>query len=1191
MNSAPLVSLVIPAYNPRFFQRALLDALAQTYRPLEVVVCDDSQTDEIQRIVEKYLDSSAVTLRYVRNPKRQGFVGNLLVCLHEAQGEFIKFFCDDDRLFPAAVERQASILAQHDDVSLVLAQRYFCDPQDIQLPVRIENAPLAESSSVFYGADLLSVFDISPTNFLGGFSSSLMRRSDVQVILPALREVGEGFTALVDFVLYVCLLKRGNMVMLNDVLSAERLHPDRLSHQQWVRDLIPDERQWLGKMLKARTGENAPEYGWVRFVPLTEALEQPRVWQELPLSRMLGDRQASLPWRVGTDSESFAELYQQWLSFRTLFGADRLRVADNVATWPLQPKMVAVVLDEHASAAGVALTLGSLDAQLYAAELTLVLSSACEAPVLDGRVFTLPLQPDWLAQLNDLLPQLDRGDWCYLLRAGDRLTDCALLILAERAAHSPDVLCLYGDEGALHEGESAEPVFRPDFNLDLLRSYPYVGRVLAFQIDALVRLGGFDSAYGELAPHDAIWRLTEAHGVVVQHVSEILVESQFPFQAWLALDEVMAQNAPVLGAHLQRMGIAHQLHEVEGQWVNHIDYLSDARPLISIIVVHQDQLAALQRCVESLLSKTTYDHFEVLIVDCASQSAEARSWLADMQQIGGDTLRVLHYEGQGNGADVRNFAAGHARGEHLLMLSIYAVVADSAWLGELVNHGRREEVGVVGAKLFTPEGHILQAGLILGYHGPAGPAFFGEPLHAAGHLLRLQAAQDLSAVGGHCLLVRRALFEQLGGLNGNEFSGSLSEVDFCLRVRESGHLVVWAPRAVLAIGASTPAEQARDKQSQVDDQHAFYKRWLPILARDPAYNPNLRLTGSFYSLEPGLKKGWNPYSSRRLPNVLAIPVNSTAVGHYRVSQPFLELEADGRIAGRMSYDLPSIIDLERQSPDVIIVQCRYSQNSIDQVASLKAYSNARRIYELDDYVISVPKKNGHMRSMPSNMEAMVRLGTSLCDRVVVSTVTLADALSGMHHDIRVVPNMLASQLWTGLRNQRRTSKKPRVGWGGGTSHAGDLEIIAEVVRELADEVEWVFFGMCPASLRPYVHEFHPSVGLLAYPAKLAALNLDLALAPLEHHIFNDCKSNLRLLEYGACGYPVICTDTRAYRGYLPCTRVMTNSTAEWLEAIRMHLADPDASYRMGDELKEVVMRDYVLRGDNLQHWVNGWLAD
>ena len=110
------------------------------------------------------------------------------------------------------------------------------------------------------------------------------------------------------------------------------------------------------------------------------------------------------------------------------------------------------------------------------------------------------------------------------------------------------------------------------------------------------------------------------------------------------------------------------------------------------------------------------------------------------------------------------------------------------------------------------------------------------------------------------------------------------------------------------------------------------------------------------------------------------------------------------------------------------------------------------------------------------------------------------------------------------------------------------------------------------------------MGLQEYPAKLASLNLDLALAPLEYHIFNDCKSNLRLLEYGACGYPVICTDTEAYRGYLPCTRVVSNSTEEWLQAIRMHLADPEASYRMGDELREAVMRDYMLRGNNLKYW-------
>ncbi len=1191
VNSAPLVSIVIPAYNLRFLQRTLQDALIQTYPALEVVVCDDSQTDEIERLVEQFAALTKVTLRYVRNPRRLGFFGNLLACLEQAQGEYIKFLCDDDRIFPTCIARQAQVLTEQQDVSLVLAQRYFCDADDLQLPARIENCPLADASSLFHGADLLSVFDISPANFLGGFSSSLMRRSDVLEILPALGAVGQGFIALVDFVLYVCLLKRGNMVMLNDVLSAERLHPERLSRQQLVRDRLDDEYSWLKQMLSVRNSESAPAYGWVRHVSLALAQDTPRKWVELPLSRMLGDRQSALPWRVGSNAESFAELYQQWLGCRTLFGAERQRVDDTVAGWPRQPKIIAVVLDEFASRASLALTQESLDKQLYAAELTLVLSSACEKPALEGRVFTLPMQDDWTSQLNEVLPQLQGADWFYLLRAGDRLIDCALLILGERIVHSPDTLCIYSDEGALQKGESAQPVFKPDFNLDLLRSYPYVGRALAFNREAILNLGGFDVRYQELAPHDALWRLVETHGLVVEHVPEILVESQLAFAWWLELPQVVEQSAAVLGAHLHRMGIAHFIRGTEPALVNQVEYLSDEQPLVSIILTHKDQLLPLQRCIETLLTKTAYPHYELLIADHGSQGTQAKAWLAEMQRIGGDKVRVLTCADQDNRAAVRTFAASQVRGQYLLMLSPYAVITDAAWLDELLNHARREDVGVVGGKLFSPDGYVLQAGMILGYQGPAGRAFYGEPLGAPGHLLRLQAVQNLSAIGPECLLVRRQIFEQVNGLDSDSLSGGLSEVDLCLRVREAGYRVVWTPSSLLALGALPLAEQQRELQVLEKDQQTFYKRWLSTLARDPAYNPNLRLNGSFYSLEPGLKRGWSPYSTRSLPSILAIPVNSTAVGHYRVSQPFMELEAAGRIIGRHTYDLPSIIDLERLSPDVIVVQCRYSEASIEQVVSLKTYSNARRIYELDDYVISVPKKNGHLRNMPSDMASLVRLGTSLCDRVVVSTDALANALAPMHHDIRVVPNMLAPYLWNGLRSQRQTSIKPRVGWGGGTSHAGDLEIIAQVVRELADQVEWVFFGMCPEELRPYVHEFHPAVGLFSYPAKLSSLNLDLALAPLEHHIFNDCKSNLRLLEYGACGYPVICSDTLAYQGYLPCTRVISNSTAEWLEAIRMHLADPEASYKMGDELHEIVMRDYMLRGENLQHWVHGWLAD
>ena len=1198
MNTAPLVSIVIPAFNSRFFGRALQGALEQSYGNLEIIVCDDSRGDDIKAIVEALNVAAAVPVRYVRNPQTLGFVGNLRACLEQAQGEYIKFLCDDDQLFPACIERQAQMFAEHEDVNLVFAQRMFWDADDHQLPARLENSAFAQTCSIFKGEDLLPILEGFPINFLGGLSSALFRRSDVQELLPALTQPEHGFIALLDLAMYICLLRRGNLAVLNYVMSVERLYPERYIRQQPMRVAAAAEMKWLVQMLQARTGEMPPAKGWVRYVPLTEADQLPRVWQELPLGRALGTKQSTQQWRVGIASESFTELYTQWLACRTVSEDDRRMLPDTLATWPRQPKIIPVVIDDRGSAASLELTLQSLAGQVYAPELVLVLSSGCTEPVQDERVFTLPLQEDWQQQVNALLAQLEGADWFYLLRAGDRLVESALLVLAERIVMSADALCIYSDEGGLSDGESAEPAFKPDFNLDLMRSYPYVGRALAFQRQQFLALGGFNSQFGELAPHDMLWRMVESDGTrAIEHVAEILLESQFPLSQWLSLAEVAETSAVLLAAHLNRMGVAHEIHPGSLPLLNRVDYLHAERPLVSIIIACKDELTVLQRCIESLLAKTAYSHYELLLVDNGSQNPETLTWLTAMAQLGSDSLRVLEYPVQDNAAGLRNFAAQLARGQYLLMLSPYTVITHADWLDALLNHAQRPEVGVVGGKLFNPDGRVQHAGVILGLQGPAGVPFYGEPLQAAGYMHRLQVAHNLSAVSADCLMVRKALFDSVGGLDEQGLAQSLNEVDLCLRVRQSGHLIVWTPHALMAVGARPVAlKDTAKKALDAQEQQVFYQRWLSIVARDPAYNPNLTLQslgGSSFSLNPGLRTGWSPFSSRQLPKVLALPINASAIGHYRVTQPLIELQAAGRATGSIHYELPSIIEIERQSPDVMILQGRYSEAPIEEIVGLKTYFNARRIYELDDYVINIPEKNEHVRGMPgrAEMERLVRRGISLCDRVVVSTEPLADALSDMHHDIRVVPNMLTPYMWNGLRGQRRTSNKPRIGWGGGTSHAGDLELIAEVVRELASEVEWVFFGMCPEKLRPYVHEFHPVIDLYDYPAKLSSLDLDLALAPLELHIFNDCKSNLRLLEYGACAFPVICSDTKAYRGYLPCTRVKTNTTSEWLQAIRMHLDDPEASYRMGDQLHETVMRDYMLRGDNLQYWQNGWLAD
>ncbi|MDZ4325787.1 MAG: glycosyltransferase [Pseudomonas sp.] len=1197
MNSLPLVSLVIPAFNPRFFARALHTAVSQGYGNLEIIVCDDSRGHEVEDIVASVIEQGAC-VRYVRNPQTLGLVGNLHACLEQAQGEYIKFLCDDDQLFSSCIERQAQLLIDCADVNLVMAQRLFWDADDIMLPSRLENTPLSPVCGVFKGDDLLAIFENFPANILGGFSNALFRRADLLELLPALTQPGHCFVATLDFALYVCLMRRGNVAVSNHVLSVERLYPERLSNQQSMKDAAQVEQQWLSQMLKARSGESAPAPGWVRYVPLTRVAESPRVWDELPLSRTLGTKQTTQDWHVGIASVSFSELYAQWLECRLLTDGQRRLLPNTLTAWPSVPKIVPVIIDEDGSRSALELTLQSLAAQDYPPELTLVLSTSCTQAELDERVFRLPLQDDWQQQINDLLPQLAGADWFYLLRAGDRLVVPALLVMAERIALTPTLKCLYSDEGGLRLGESAEPAFKPDFNLDLMRSYPYVGRALAFERDRFLSVGGFNSEFAELAPHDVLWRMVENDGTqAVGHIAEILLESSLDLAKWLSQPQVLDINPLLLEAHLQRLGIAHEIRPGSSTILNRIDYLHGDRPLVSIIIVSKDQISALQRCVESLLEKTGYGEYELLLVDNGSESVDARTWFDGMAQLDRQRIRVLSYGQQGSAAAVRNFAVSQAAGDYVLMLNPYAVITQADWLAELLNHAQRPEVGVVGAKLFNPDGRVVHAGLILGLQGPAGMPFYGESLQAAGYMFRLQVAHDFSAVGGDCLMVRKAVFDAVGGLDEQDLAQSLNEVDLCLRIGQEDYLVVWTPYAQLALGAqpvvaALEGDQARSEQ----EQEVFYKRWLPIVARDPAYNPNLALQGlavASFSLEPGLRSGWSPFSKTQLPKVLALPVNASAIGHYRVTQPLIELEAAGRAHGRIHYNLPTIIEVERHSPDVIILQGRYSEGPINEIPSLQKYSGARRIYELDDFVINVPHRNAHIRNMPGKdeMEKLVRRAIGMCDRVVVSTESLGNALSDMHHDIRVVPNMLAAHLWPNLRSQRRTSKKPRVGWGGGTSHHGDLAVIADVVRELANEVDWVFFGMCPDELRPYMHEFHGVIGLDAYPAKLASLNLDLALAPLEFHIFNDCKSNLRLLEYGACGYPVICTDTAAYRGYLPCTRVMTNTTDEWLQAIRMHLSDPDASYRMGDELREAVLRDYMLRGDNLRYWEHGWLED
>jgi glycosyltransferase involved in cell wall biosynthesis len=302
------------------------------------------------------------------------------------------------------------------------------------------------------------------------------------------------------------------------------------------------------------------------------------------------------------------------------------------------------------------------------------------------------------------------------------------------------------------------------------------------------------------------------------------------------------------------------------------------------------------------------------------------------------------------------------------------------------------------------------------------------------------------------------------------------------------------------------------------------------------------------------------------------------------------MQAEGLAEGVIARSHLKPVTMARLAPDAIVLQRQLTESQIRSMRSYRDYSGAFLVYEVDDYLPNLPLKSVHRGQIPKDLLKSMRKAVALTDRLVVSTEPLAEQLAGMHQDIRVVANRLPVDWWGALAGRRRRGARPRVGWAGGSGHRGDLELIADVVRELAGEVEWVFLGMCPEKLRPHVHEFHNGVPIEQYPARLAALDLDLALAPLEDNLFNACKSNLRLLEYGACGIPVVCSDIVCYRGPLPVTRVR-NRFKDWVDAIRAHLADLDATAAMGDTLRDAVRRDWMLTGANLAAWRQAWLPD
>ena len=888
----------------------------------------------------------------------------------------------------------------------------------------------------------------------------------------------------------------------------------------------------------------------------------------------------------GYKAKSGNRVVSQWLDTRVCSETQQRLMTERAAEADRSVVGVIVLADRMGNDC-LSRTMASLERlDWFAAGLRVVVLGATSEVSAGGNVHVVSWEPRQdVASINRLLETSD-FDWFVLAEAGVEFSSAGLPVTAMSLADAKEEQqAFFADETMRMSDGALDIVLRPDLNLDLLLSFPAnLSRHWFYRRSTLLELGGFAPGFGQAFELEYQLRLICEQGTAsVGHVCEPLLISE----ARTLRDSV--DERAVIESHLLARGYTQAevlpLEHLGGGY--RVNYGHLQQPLVSILVHLEGRLAEFQRCVETVLENTDYPYYEVLLLDPGIEDVEVQNWLAMIEQVGGDRLRVERFAPNQALAPLYNDAVTMARGDILLWLGAGAGILARDWLPQLLNHAQRPEVGAVSGKLLSAQGKIHHAGLLLGVGGSVGRAFHGHAHQSVGYMQRLQVDQDYSALSDECLMIRRSLFLEAGGFDESPLMERWKAVDLCLKLQQAGYMNVWTPHVQLLMG--TPEVP----QPSVEEEDALYSRWLPVLARDPAYNAGMSLhEGSCFRLDDR-NLAWHPLQgSRAQPSVLVHPGNLDDSAHYRMIEPFNAMREQGFIAGELLSGMMSVPALERYNPDVIVMQRELSDERLQAMRRISTFSRAFKVFDLSDYLPELPLDSIHRHELSEDVFGALRSGLVHVDRFVVATPALAEAFAGWHDDIRVMPSRLPSDWWAGKQGARQAGARPRVGWVGSAEQARDLVLITDVVKALAAQVEWVFVGYCPGSLRPYAHEIHNAVPANGYPTLLASLNLDVAVSPLQLGMFNECRGNERLLEYGACGVPVICSDVLGARSdvALPVAWV-SNRPQEWLDAIRMHVSDLEATAQEGDTLKSVVLRDWMLEGENLLAWRSIWLPD
>lgn len=930
----------------------------------------------------------------------------------------------------------------------------------------------------------------------------------------------------------------------------------------------------------ARTQAAAQQTPWPKAWPEQVVLSLPATDETLPAAALRADRIKQL--RVN-------QQLAQWTERSTLREIDGEIYGTYVASGRL-PAMAAVVYADSDMDA-LADTLESLGSSLLQpSELCIV--SALPNPFGDdpsGALKWVQLPSVW-ANDTEVPPQttgpLDhlQAPWVLAMRAGVMLASHCTLEMAINAQHST-AMVLYADEDVHSQGRMLYPHFKPHANVEWLRSTNHLGEAVLLQARGWKK-------HPESHRYEGVYafalRALETQGRQgLCHIDNLLVHG-----TGTLTDEQLATEQSQVHAHLNRLGLTATVRANANRGLRDVVYTPGAQR-VSVIVPCATQTGYLGCLLQSMVTHGSEHLLEVLVVADHEFADRVEQAVADASTP--FTTRVIALANQPySHAAALNAGAAEAQGNVLLFADDDTEIVHDHWLEPLCGLFNQPDVVAVAPRLVKP-----------GSPDPvmcAGPAFLGlEGLFASycgekGNVLesgpygRLQAAQDVSAFAPHFFLISAPHFQRLGGFDGAHLPVFLPVLDLALRANAQGLRHVWSAQvSVLHQGGKTREERQRlpedtlaMRQAELQERRLLTTRWTSALGADPNYNRNLSLSQPF-DLEQDIVIDWQP-SRRDRPRVVALPLSSGS-GQYRVIEPLNALQNEGRAQSCVVYPInrdisrvPNSIELVRSGLDRLIVQ-----NAIGdlQLARLEEYRlnmpQLGIVHMLDDLFGNLPGKHQLHAYHKREGNTRLRRALELSDRLVVTTEPLREYYQAFVPETRVIPNALVEATWFNLPvTPRERRGKLRVGWAGAQQHLGDLDMIQSVVAHFGARVDWVFMGMCPPSIQPHVTEVHPFVSIGVYPQTLANLDLDIAIAPLEDNLFNTCKSNLRLLEYGAMGWPVVCSDVYPFRTDDPPVLRVSNEVDAWITALEQLIANESLRADLGTRLNHWVKARYAL---------------